>query len=146
MICPECGTRLSEGKTRCHFCGHIQTKNKSETLVTKEQGNNFEDPEISDVINWEISSYDAARISMLSVILASFAFIISTSNALIEAIFPKISITTGNQTVTLPIQFKIFGFPVPLFIILFLLSVSILIVMVLVFIYFTIPPKNARVK
>jgi hypothetical protein len=22
MICPECGTRLSEGDTKCHFCGH----------------------------------------------------------------------------------------------------------------------------
>jgi hypothetical protein len=22
MICPECGTRLSEGEIQCHFCGH----------------------------------------------------------------------------------------------------------------------------
>ena len=23
MICPNCGTRLPEGSTRCHFCGFI---------------------------------------------------------------------------------------------------------------------------
>jgi len=22
MICPECGTRLSDNKQKCHFCGH----------------------------------------------------------------------------------------------------------------------------
>jgi hypothetical protein len=26
MICPECGTRLSDGETPCHFCGHTEPK------------------------------------------------------------------------------------------------------------------------
>jgi hypothetical protein len=25
MICPECGTRLSDGETKCHLCGHTGT-------------------------------------------------------------------------------------------------------------------------
>jgi hypothetical protein len=32
MICPECGTRLPEGSTKCHFCG-TEISLKTETSV-----------------------------------------------------------------------------------------------------------------
>ncbi len=32
MICPECGTRLSEGEMQCHFCGHTGPTRHQETI------------------------------------------------------------------------------------------------------------------
>jgi len=32
MICPECGTRLSEGEIQCHFCGHTGPKQHQGTI------------------------------------------------------------------------------------------------------------------
>jgi hypothetical protein len=80
MICPECGTRLPEGKTECHFCGYKFTTN---------EGNN--------------QSYDSFRLSMLSIMIASVALILTAANASIDSEFPRVSITIGNQTVTQPL-------------------------------------------
>jgi hypothetical protein len=32
MICPECGTRLSEGEIQCHFCGHTEPTHHQEQI------------------------------------------------------------------------------------------------------------------
>ena len=75
--------------------------------ITREQTNNDE------VTHEEVSSYDAARLSALSLVVASLAVIITGANAMVEELFPQISITNGNQTTIFPPQIIVVGVHLP---------------------------------
>jgi len=58
---------------------------------------------------------------MLSIILAIFAVMINASTSLVDALFTKVSITTGNTTITPPIN--LFGVPAVLIILLLVMVI-----------------------
>ncbi|MFA4860226.1 zinc ribbon domain-containing protein [Methanoregula sp.] len=131
MICPKCGTRLPKDAVKCHFCGYEFIENSHQCPILGVQNANSEDPK------WRITSYQSAQISMLSVIMAAFAFVFASSSVLSEATFPKYSITIKNVTTSYPTLFTVQGFSFPVILIPFLFSIFVLAVIFGVFLFLT---------
>jgi hypothetical protein len=127
MLCPNCGTRLSSDKIICHFCGYhlseqtialktVEVQNVTDQKVATSQSTSIQKTSNQkDTVTIVEKNNDIKNISLLALLMASFAFITAFANYLYQSMGESYSssvtnATTGVTSTTLfPKSYNLFG-------------------------------------